>query len=135
MSVWEYIKYKLKLFLYRESLTLREKFIRKCENILFDEIEILKILRSIQNITKLKAILLNPSQLDLFEFLAKPMIYLGDPTLSIQKKANFLMSNRMSTKRLDEITKAYQEIKTKNEKSPIDTKILELLDVKLKSNK
>ena len=128
-GIIEYIKFKMKRwFNCKSSMNLTEKLIYKCENVLFEEIDIMKILKNMQ----IKSFLLNQEQLDLFEFLAKPMIYIGDQG-NLTQRPGILMSSRISTKNADQIMKSYKEIKNKAEKTSIDMKILELLDLKLKN--
>lgn len=59
---------------FRKKLTDDQKIILKAEEASENEIDIIKILQKLHDIDKLKFILLSPSQLSLFNFLAKPIL-------------------------------------------------------------
>ena len=96
------------------------------------EFDILHIIRKLQEINKLKHLLLNDDQMVLFNFLSKPMIVL-DENDSQKDEAYRYKSSVGKTKNLtkDKISNIYKGIKAKvetNSASVVDAKIIKFLD-------
>ena len=80
-SLFENLKLILKQ-MFKKKLTKKEKLFLQGEKIYEKEIDILYILKKLQEIEKMKIILFNNQQLTLFNLMEKPLIYLenGDGT-------------------------------------------------------
>lgn len=75
ISFIKYLRIKLKN-VFKMNLSYQENLIVKTEEIFNEEIEVEHILKKLKDIDKLKALLFNEKQINMFDFLAKPMIYL-----------------------------------------------------------
>ncbi len=128
------IQLKKKLFCFFK-ITNREKLFKTAEDEIADELDIIKILKKLQEIEKLKRILLNEDQLYLFNLLSKPMII---PENSLQQekeqekniydqrfKFSLKENLNLEKKKLFEI---YKSVKAKENDSQVDKKLIKLLD-------
>ena len=79
MKIWQYIKLKIKKLIHFD-MKPEEQLFYKAQTIFKRELDIINILRRLQDVEKLKIVLLNEKQLSLFDLLAKPMIYLEEHT-------------------------------------------------------
>ena len=130
LGCWGYAKLLIKQK--RFSLTNKEKLFLKAENQIMKEFDILHIIRKLQEINKLKHLLLNDDQMVLFNLLSKPMIVL-DENDSQKDEAYRYKSSVGKTKNLtkDKISNIYKGIKAKvetNSATVIDAKIITFLD-------
>ena len=100
------------------------------------ELDILQILKKLQEIEKLKRILLSDEQLYLFNLLSKPMILLDNQ----EKRGNqyvdagaddklykFSLKEKKSLQK-ETLSQLYDKMQKKPEKSEIDKRIMKLLD-------
>lgn len=127
----DYIKMKLKFK--KTSLKNEEKLFMKSQQQIFFEMDIIHILRKIQEIEKLKKILLNKNEQYLFDLLDKPFIHLEKQELrgeteGIDFKRKSIMVN--SFKNLDfkkeQIIENYRKVK--NSQSVVGNRLLKLMD-------
>ena len=89
--------------------------------------DIIQLLIKVQEIEKLKRILLDESQLYLFDMLTKPIIRTGTDDIKFQIKEKSKL-DKMKVK------KCFADIMMKDHKTDVDRRILALLDeVALKS--
>jgi len=73
-NILNYVKYALKA-IWRGKKNVKEKLFEKTEHAFMKEIDIIQILRCVQDVEKLKFLLLNPKQSALFDLIdKKPMI-------------------------------------------------------------
>ena len=114
-------------------LSLEEKLFLKAEKELKSEMNITEILKKLQEIEKLKKILLNSDELYLFDLLDKPYIFLQKNELNIKAgKVEFRRCSRMTNPLKEknffknEIQDHYMEVK--KAESAIGKKILKLID-------
>ena len=102
------------------------------------EIDIAKILKRIQDIEKLKYLLMSEEQIALFDVLEKPLIYLKDEPL-IDSSPFVLKSKRSSEKQKinHDAYNYYLELEKKKieDMQPIDQKLFMLVDKKFKTFK
>ena len=126
----KYLKMKLK---FKKNLTNEEKLFMKAQQQINFEMDITHILRKIQEIEKLKKILLNENEQYLFDLLDKPFIHLEKQELrgeteGIDFKRKSIMVN--SFKNLDfkkeQIIENYRKVK--KSQSVIGNRLLKLMD-------
>jgi len=136
-SFFGFLKLLMKKF-GRISLDFKEKLFIRTQQVFEDEIDIVKILKRIQDIEKLKYLLLNDQQMMLFDVLEKPMIFVEN-----QKEhhalASFVLSPNRKKLNVDlKIRKAfdfYQELEKKSSRDPIDEKLFLLIDKRFQTYK
>ena len=132
LGLWGFIKLLLKKR--RFFLTIKEKLFMRSESQIAEQMDILKILQKLQDIEKLKRILLNDEQLNLINLVSKPIIKLDNKQkiylkkgLSKDKRFRFSLSERPNLEK-DKLRKNYEQVNRKAEGSEIDQRILKLLD-------
>ncbi len=132
----EYFKMRWKLF-WKMKMKNKEKLFLLSEKRLRQESDIVHILEKIHQFEKLKRIMLNPKQLELFEFLAKPLIILNSQKKLIQKKSiymlseNFIMNSQGKPdvkKRKEQMQIYYKELSNNGNLSKIDKSMLRLIE-------
>ena len=114
--------------------SFRERLFLKGQSLVYQEIDILQIMRKIQEIEKLKYILLNKSQLCLFDLLEKPIVSISRRAEITEEEASprYLGGSSLKQLREKKIKESFLEILKSDNKSETDTKILELLDKETK---
>lgn len=135
IGFFEFIIFYFKwLFGFRK--TRKEQIIRKAGKIYKKELDIMKILAKIQEIEKLKLILLNEDQLILFDSLAKPMASLNNYEDEEDRENGSNSSFRMTTlttnyKKANRDEKrfvvSYNNIRNASDGNPINQRLLDLL--------
>ena len=133
---FNYLKLVIKNRKYKLSDT--EQLYMKGEKKIFEEFDIINIIRKLQDIEKLKNILLNEKQLYFFDLLSKPTISLTNPVVNQSKQELLEMSLRDSEsptlnlqkqgKTFQKFSDLYNELKSNSTKSYVDKKIIEMLD-------
>ena len=109
LSLWEYIWYKYMSFVIKPD---NFDGIKKIEKTFVKQLDLIKILTKLQDIEKLKKILLDEDQLAIFDFLGKPAIELEENqknqinfSKKKYKKDKFLLSYNKMLLRLTEVDK------------------------------
>lgn len=136
LGLWGYIKLWAKQKKWR--LNNKEKLYLKAENQIIKELDILTILKMLQDINKLKRLFLNEEQLYLFNLLSRPMIVLDNKAADgvgsnkniEDKRYKYSVASNDSLERA-KIVKCYHDIKLKAESplgTDIDKKMIKLLD-------
>lgn len=127
---FEYLKVNF-LKIKKWNLNLKEKLFIKGEEQINKEIDLLHILKILQEVEKMKRVLLSNEQLILFNLLAKPMIKLpmGSNLFTQDTRFKFSIHENEKINKNDAIS-AY--INAKEQYSEIDRRILELLDEDVK---
>ena len=137
-SLFGNLKLLIKKFC-RISLNFKEKLFMRTQEVFEDEIDIVKILKRIQDIEKLKYLLLNDQQIMLFEVLEKPMIFVEETQKELNSSSSFILSPSRKKLNVDmKIRKAfdfYQELEKKSSRDPIDEKLFSLIDKSFKTYK
>ena len=116
-------------------LNYNEKLFVKGEDQIAEELDILHMLKKLQDIEKLKRILLSDEQLYLFNLLSKPMIVADDPLKSNKNEGNFddkrfkfsIRDNKKVEK--SKLIEFYSEIRKKAKNSDIDKRMMKLLQL------
>ena len=76
-GIWDFLKlYFSRLF--KRKLKHRERMLQKIENKFLEEFSIFNIITRIQNLEKMKVILLSPEQIELLDLLEKPIIHFDE---------------------------------------------------------
>lgn len=138
ITVFQTIKLNI-LKLFGFSLSSKEKLIDKACNIFAEELDLVSILKRLQEMEKLKIILLNEKQLCLFNLLAKPMIYLESETDTKNNNSGLRLFNllklkdnkRENSENHKKTLQIYEEMINSDKLSEIDQRILDLIDKNL----
>ena len=114
------------------GLSNREKLFLQAENQVYEELDILKTMKKLQDIDKLKRILLSDEQLYFFELLSKPMIIIEDPLKKPEdefrdRRFKFSITHNQTPEK-ERLKEFYDVIKKKSMNSELDRRILKLLD-------
>ena len=140
-NIFEYVKLNFKQF-FKLQLDEKEQLFTKGEEIYDNELDIVYILRKIQEIEKIKMVLFNEDQRDLFNLIDKPMIYVDDfdfennknfENCSAQLKMSKMIqsSKTLDGHRLKRIFEHFFTMQRNNEMSPMDTRLMDLIDSNL----
>lgn len=139
LNLFEYIIFKIyNLFGCRKGL--KRRLFWKAEELFANETDILNILKKLQDIEKLKIILLNPKQIALFNLLAKPMLYLEkEDYYEEKKKGGYKITEIIGLASKKENLKTalefYQKNYKENEINKVDERLLLLLEQNIKDFK
>ena len=126
---WKYLKLLIKNKKF--GLSDNEKLYLSAEERILEEFDIINIIKKLQDIEKLKKILLTENQLYFFELLSKPTIALTNDKIQPEKTKilNSLCGFQNKDLTLQNFSNLYEEMKCNSEKNLTDKKILEMLDV------
>lgn len=135
LSISEYFRLIIKKFL-KKPLTPKEKLFKVSQKKFKKETDICYVLEKIQEFEKMKLILLNPSQLEIFHLLSKPLIYLDNLKensspkrfTSYPQNLEKVASLRNDTKkRIAELKKHYQNLSGAKELTKVDKILLDMI--------
>lgn len=136
-NIFDFFKLMGKKLISR-ALTLNEKLFVRAQDVFENEIDIVKILQRIQDIDKLKHLLLNEHQLMLFDVLEKPVIFADDnetrrssSMVTSQRKESVSDVNTKMRKAFD----YYMELEKKEKREDIDNKLFQMIDKRFKTYK
>ena len=135
-SFWGYLKLLVKRKNFK--LTDPEKLYVQGEDQILQEMDIINLTKKLQDVEKLKRILLTEKQLYFFELLSKPTISLNE-NISYKKKEEFFelmnknkngIEQSMQGRNLkyENFIALYNELKSNKQIGFTDKKILDLLD-------
>ena len=136
MKISEYIKMQAKV-MFKKKLSEKERLFILSEKKFLKETDICYILEKIQEFEKFKLILLNPDQLQLFNLLAKPLIYLESQREEFRRKSSYMIARSLegdttarndAKKRIAELKKHYQKMTGEKHLSFIDRNLLQLIE-------
>lgn len=135
ISFWEYMKAVFSRFFRRSKI--KNKTFEKLQTGKQDikqKLDVSYIIRKLYEIDKLKMLLLNENQNRLFDNLTKPVI-LNNSTINIgfSKNSKVLHNQIDDIEKFKKIQEAYQNIKKQMQLSPIDQKIVNLMDDDVKN--
>ena len=126
-NIFEFCKLAIKNIL-KIRLSFKEKVYKKAQQVFESEIDIVRILKRLQDIEKLKFLLLNEQQLVLFDILDKPMIWIDE------NKEKAAIESKMSSNEFKAFT-CYQELENKVDCDQIDNKLKLLIGKRFKDIK
>lgn len=146
-SIHEYILFNFKNF-FRMKLSEKEKLFLKGVDLYKKEIDIVSILHKLQELEKLKCVLLNQDQLVLFNLLEKPLVYLEDEEIDDGEKSEdnakerltkLMQSSTITTKGKTGISQAhlkkvfdhFDQLDKKKELTEVDKRLMGLVNENL----
>ncbi|EAR87345.1 transmembrane protein, putative (macronuclear) [Tetrahymena thermophila SB210] len=134
LNTFEYLKFFLWPF--GQKIQQKKKVIDYSINQLYQNLDVLYVIKKLMEVDKLKNILLNPDQLKLFEYIPKPTIRSNYGFCKKAKDIQFeiddhYQDNRTELQKVQQAYQSYQNIANKQNLSALDVKILQLLDQKL----
>ena len=141
MNLVEYVLFKIyKIFGCKKGL--KRKLFWKAEELFDRELDIVNMLKRLQDIEKLKLLLLTPQQIALFNLLAKPMLSIeGEEYLENKKKGGYKITEILSfAGKKENLKSALQEYEknfknNQNEMSQVDKRLILLLEQNIQSFK
>ena len=139
VSIWEYIKFKIHKICRCCTKGFKENLFMKAERIYEDEVDIVNILRRLQEIEKLKLVLLNERQISLFNLLAKPMIYIDKKKDYESEYGGYYYSEVLSAtnkpQNLKNALDYYEKQSAEGKLSEIDRRLFNFVDQNIKEFK
>ena len=127
----EYIHTKIMNICSCCTKSFKQRLYIKAEEIYENEMDITYILKKIQEIEKLKLVLLNPKQLSLFNLLAKPMIYVDkdkNKGLGGGYTISELISSTLHERSLKMAIEYYESQQKYGNESDVDRRLFNLVD-------
>lgn len=139
ISFWEYYKIKLATCFPCFKMNQRQRKFMKAQRKALEEMDFFMILRKLQEVEKLKHVLLSPEQIKLFNLSSKPMIFdEKDICDEIKKEDGFKMSQLIEKSLIvspgngmKEIVDYYKKIR-QNKSSKVDERLLILVEESMK---
>ncbi|EAS03845.2 small GTP-binding domain protein (macronuclear) [Tetrahymena thermophila SB210] len=136
VTIWEYIKSSL--FPCKQQKKKKD-IINYSFEMLYQNLDILQILKRLIEVEKLKRLFLNEEQLKLFDYLPKPTINSGlfdrkktDKGIQNQYEISLLyQDNRTELQRAKDAYDSYKKILNKSESTELDEKLINMLDQNL----
>ncbi|EAR93741.2 small GTP-binding domain protein (macronuclear) [Tetrahymena thermophila SB210] len=134
MGIWEYF---FSLFCPYGRLKKKKEIINYSIDKLYQNLDIMQILKRLIEVEKLKRLLLDHDQIKLLDYLPKPTIHLDlvmKKDLNSQKKQEINLlyqDNRSEMQKVKDAFEAYKNILNKDNLSEVDQKIIGMLDQNL----
>lgn len=135
LSFLQYFKLYTKVFC-RRALTSKEKLFLISRKKFKKETDICYLLEKIQELEKLKLIIFDSAQLDVFNLISKPLIYLENPgqntektirhTIIRQTGTNLLVKND-AKKRIFELKSEYYKLLKKKDQTLVDKNLIKMI--------
>lgn len=139
-NLFDYLKMNLK-FVFRMPMNEKEKLFLKGTKVYDDELDIVHILKKLQEFEKLKIILLNEEQRTLFNLIGKPLIYLEDhehdedfdENCSAQLKMSKMIRSAtiVDENNLKKALGYFSLMQKNNQLNPLEKRLMELVDKNL----
>ena len=136
-NIIEYMRLQFKR-LFKRKITDKEKLFLKGVEIYDKELDIVYILRKLQEIEKIKLIIFDNQQLTLFNILEKPLIFLTHDEEEGRRLSRMSPSQRMtqmlrSTTNVDhdqlkKVFEHFENLKTNSELTDIDKRLMDLVN-------
>ncbi|KAL4455325.1 hypothetical protein ABPG74_012477 [Tetrahymena malaccensis] len=138
LSIWDYIK---SIFFPFGDLRQKKKVIEYSINKLYNNLDILQILKRLIEVEKLKRLLLDQDQIKLFDYLPKPTIHtdLIQDSNETQNNSNrqeidlLYWDSRTPLQKVIDAQEAYNNIQQKSKHTQLDVKIIQMVDPNLLS--
>ena len=134
ISLMSYIKLQFsRIFCCKKSFN--ERLFLKAEHVFSQELDIVTILRKLQEIEKLKMVLLNEKQLILFNVLAKPLVYLDKEKLNKLAGSYTIaevLSSKLKNRGLKDTVNFYENKENARAFTEVDKRLMKMLDNNLK---
>lgn len=135
ISFWEYLKSWIRPFFNCLGKNQKQKLFEKARRRAFEEMDFFMVMRKMQEIDKIKLLLFNQQQLQLFNLISKPMIFVEDHICEeIKNEERFKMavmmekSKGLNDKReVKQLLEYYKKL-NENKQNEIDQRLLVLVD-------
>ena len=134
-TLMKYIKYGLKQMFPFCQMNYEERLLLKSEKIYEKDLDFIEILKKLQDIDKLKKILLNSNQELLFNFLMKPLVYLDvsnpDTLRKARQKYTIHLGSKVLQREGEELRNAIDEFEKLADQgllSEVDKRIMNIID-------
>ena len=135
IGFWEYMKLKFSLFCKCQKLNSTQKLFEKAKKMALQEMDFFLIMQKLQEIEKIKLVLLSPEQIKLFNLLTKPMIFEQDGVCEeLQREDGFAMSVMLENSKklsdrmvMKDVLEYYRKVKD-NKGDEIDERLIMLVD-------
>lgn len=124
-SLYEYFKLFAKQA-FRRKKTFKEKLFLRTEKVFNEEIDVVQILKRIQDIDKLKSILLTPKQVSLFALLEDPIIFIDEH----QQRKSLIHTRTLTEKSRENTEEAFQyymELESNTQLGDLDRRLMEMV--------
>ena len=131
LTFWEFLKIKFRLL--HRHLSQKEKLFSKAYEQYPQEIDLIEIIQKMQEIDKLKALILNPQQMQLLDMLARPTFSCKNEKVFMEgvSIADFAGVDLKGGGEKD-LQKYYKSIVDAGENaSELDKKLIKLIDEKV----
>ena len=135
LNLLKYIRLSLKQLFPIFRMNYEERLFSKCEKIYEKDLDFVEMLKKLQDIDKLKKILLNTNQQLLFNFLMKPLVFLDISDPNMLKKAKHKYTIHLGSKALqredEELKGAIEDFEKLAEQgmlSEVDQRIMDIVD-------
>ena len=122
ITYWEYIFSCLKSKVVELKTNLIKKGLRQVDT----SFDITYIMNKLVELDKMKAIIFDKNQLNLFEYIPKPVITLNEDKKNHRHKISRLMNSTHANKELLAV-KSYKKLKEKITKNQIDEKLIQMM--------
>ena len=133
IGLLEYIKCKIGIFFKFKGN--KYKLLKKAEQVLVKELDIIRLLPKLHEIEKLKLLLLNEDQLVLFDSISKPFLEIDNDRFDANSNASFmtkLIKNYKEKKDINSIQRSYKRLQANQTTNPLNDKLIRLIDDKIK---
>ena len=109
----------------------KEKLIAKAEEIFANEIDLISILQKLHEVENLKYLILEKEQMDLFNFLTKPVIKIEEQCVESMRRSSTI--RRISENKKNNrgnFLESYEKCKADQENNRINKKLIEFCNIK-----
>ena len=135
ISFWEYLKSWIRPFFNCLGKNHGQKLFEKARRRAFEEMDFFMVMRKMQEIDKMKLLLFNQQQLQLFNLISKPMIFVEDHICEeIKNEERFKMAVMMEKSKglndkyeVQRLLEYYKKL-NENKENEIDQRLLVLVD-------
>ena len=135
MSFIEFCKVKFSFSWMK--LNKREKLTKEALRIFRKEIDIVELIQKLHDIDKLKLLLLDPMQCQLFNLIAKPLLHLNDVRKNEYRMSNNMkmmmkLQNSKENISLEKVQEYYKKVKNQGSKAnALDQRLANMIDVNI----
>ena len=135
LTTKEYVFYLLNRFFHIKKKP-KDKLIELAEEEFYKQMDTISIITKLQNLEKLKMILLNDDQITLFNYLSKPMLFVNDDSIMVENNG-INSSQKKMTKMIHKekiesslVNIAFKNVLENEDKNEINKRLIELIDEK-----
>jgi len=133
-NIFEYLQLIFKI-IFRRKKDFKEQLFLKAEEVFENELDLGKMLKRVQDIEKLKYLLLNENQIALFDVLEKPMIFVDEKMTKKQRYSMIISHQTAMNDKMHQAFEFYQNLETKKNLNSINKKLFDLVHDKFQTYK